>query len=132
MIAKQASSQSDIVFGSRYIEGGGIHGWNLKRKLISRVGNLITSQSLGVYCSDFTNSFRLYKRSVFEELLKDVESHGFGFQMEIMVRAIWKNMKIDEVPIVFVDRIFGASKLGSNEIYLFAKGIMKLFCTERK
>ena len=132
MIEKQIANDSDIVFGSRYIKNGGIHGWNLKRKLISRVGNLITTQTLGAYCSDFTNSFRLYKRSAFEELLKVVESHGFGFQMEIMVRAIWKNMKIDEIPIVFVDRIFGASKLGSNEIYLFAKGIMKLFCAERR
>ena len=87
MIEKMAVNNSDIVFGSRYIEGGGIHGWNMKRKLISRVGNLITSQSLGVYVSDFTNSFRLYKRKAFEELVGEVESHGFGFQMEIIVRV---------------------------------------------
>lgn len=130
MIAKQAAEDSDIVFGSRYIERGGIYGWNFNRKLTSRVGNFITTQLLGVEVSDFTNSFRLYKRKVFEDLLTRVESHGFGFQMEIIVRATWKNYKISEIPIVFVDRIYGSSKLGSDEIYLFLKGIWGLFNTK--
>ena len=51
----------DIIYGSRYIENGGIYGWNLMRKFISRVANFITSETLSVECTDFTNSFRLYK-----------------------------------------------------------------------
>ena len=127
MIAKQAAENSDIVFGSRYIENGGIYGWNFTRKLTSRVGNFITTQMLGVTVSDFTNSFRMYKRKVFEDLLSQVESHGFGFQMDIIVRAKWKNYRISEIPIVFVDRIYGSSKLGPEEVYMFLKGIWQLF-----
>ncbi len=57
---------------------------------------------------------------------------GFGFQMDIIVRACWKKFKIGEIPIVFVDRIYGASKLGTNEIYLFLLGLWKLGNTENR
>ena len=79
MIEKQKEENSDVVIGSRYIKDGGIVGWTFFRKLTSRIANFITSESLGVKVSDFTNSFRLYKREVFEELIKEVTNKGFGF-----------------------------------------------------
>ena len=79
MIKKMSETNADIVLGSRYINGGGIYGWNLVRKFTSRVANFITTEALSVECSDFTNSFRLYKKSKFDELVKSVENKGFGF-----------------------------------------------------
>lgn len=116
MIQKMKSTDADIVFGSRYIEGGGIYGWNLFRKLTSRVGNLITYLSTGVYLSDFTNSFRVYKREVIQKCIQTVKTMGYSFQMEIIIRALKYGYKVQECPVYFVDRIYGASKLG--ELFL--------------
>ena len=121
----------DIVYGSRYEIGGGICGWNLLRKLTSRIANFVTVQTLGIDVSDFTNSFRIYKRKTFQNLIPNVENMGFGFQMEIMVRAGWGNSKVGSVSVVFVDRIYGKSKLGSNEIYLYLNAIWRLVNTDR-
>ena len=122
----------DIVYGSRYGIGGGICGWNLFRKLTSRIANFVTVQTLGIGVSDFTNSFRIYKRKTFQSLIPGVENMGFGFQMEIMVRAGWRDCKVGSVPVVFVDRIYGKSKLGSNEIYLYLDAIWRLMNTNRE
>ena len=112
MINKMESSGSDIVFGSRYIPGGGIFGWNLYRKITSRVGNLLSYLSTGVVRSDFTNSFRIYKTSVFKDCIQTIKSMGFAFQMEMLIRAEKYGCKIVDCPVYFVDRIYGASKLG--------------------
>ena len=69
MIEKMKQTDCDIVYGSRYIKNGGIYGWNLMRKFTSRVANFITTEALSVECTDFTNSFRLYKKSKFDELV---------------------------------------------------------------
>lgn len=79
--------------------------------------------------SDLTGSFRLYRKSVLAELVKDCTSRGYAFQMEMMVRARNLGATIDEVPIVFVDRLFGDSKLGGAEIWMFLKGLMWLLIT---
>lgn len=79
--------------------------------------------------SDLTGSFRLYKRSVLEKLVENCTSKGYVFQMEMMVRARAMGYKIDEVPISFVDRVYGQSKMGGQEIVAFAKGLLYLFFT---
>lgn len=104
------------------------------RKLTSRVANFITSTALGSEFSDLTGSYRLYKkynklylREVFQQLITQITTKGYSFQMEILIRA-WKNgKKIEEVPIVFVDRIYGSSKLGTSEIITYLKGTLTLF-----
>ena len=131
MIEKMNSDNLDIVYGSRYEENGGICGWSFFRKLTSRVANFITVQSFRINVSDFTNSFRIYKRSIFESLIPDVQNRGFGFQMEIMVRAGWKKCRVGSVSIVFVDRIYGKSKLGPIEVYLYLNAIWRLLNTEK-
>lgn len=130
MIQLREAQNLDIVLGSRYVEKGGIHGWTFFRKMTSRIANFITNQSLGADISDMTNSFRLYKRECFQELLGQVKTRGFGFQMEIIVKAQWNKKKIGEVPIVFVDRIFGESKLGLGEIKKFLQSIWDLMHEE--
>ncbi|TPX49271.1 hypothetical protein SeMB42_g02669 [Synchytrium endobioticum] len=79
----------DIVTGTRYAEGGGVYGWDLKRKLISRGANFVASLILNPGVSDLTGSFRLYKRHVFDRVLASSEpSKGYVFQMEIMLGSM--------------------------------------------
>ncbi|KAL4466042.1 hypothetical protein ABPG74_004279 [Tetrahymena malaccensis] len=128
-IKKQAETNADIVTGTRYKKNGGVYGWDFMRKLTSRVANFIAKTTLGSSCSDLTGSFRLYKKDVIERIMKEIISKGYAFQMEILIRAQGYNYKIEEVPIIFVDRVFGESKLGANEINIYLKGVWKLFET---
>lgn len=119
----------DLVSGTRYIGSGGVYGWDLKRKLISRVANYITQVLLRPGASDLTGSFRLYKKKVLVDLVNSCKSKGFVFQMEMIIRARQLGYSIGEVPITFVDRVYGESKLGGSEIISFAKGLLYLFAT---
>ncbi|KAK9805612.1 hypothetical protein WJX72_007823 [[Myrmecia] bisecta] len=123
-IKKQKETGCDIVSGTRYAPGGGVHGWDFQRKFISRGANVLAEvllQSGGV--SDLTGSFRLYRKDVLQKLMPLVKSKGYAFQMEIIVRACGLGYTVGEVPIVFVDRLYGSSKLGTNEIVLYLKGL---------
>lgn len=126
-IKKQRETNADIVTGTRYAHGGGIHGWDLNRKLTSRVANFLASTLLAPAASDLTGSFRLYKKAVLEKALKSVKSRGYVFQMEIIVRAQYMGHTIEEIPITFVDRIFGESKLGAGEILAYMQGLVDIF-----
>lgn len=79
--------------------------------------------------SDLTGSFRLYKKDVLTKLIAACESKGYVFQMEMIVRARSLKYTIGEVPITFVDRVFGESKMGANEIIQFAKNLLYFFAT---
>uniref|UniRef100_A0A3Q4N4H8 Dolichol-phosphate mannosyltransferase subunit 1 n=4 Tax=Pseudocrenilabrinae TaxID=318546 RepID=A0A3Q4N4H8_NEOBR len=105
-IQKQKEGNYDLVSGTRYRGNGGVYGWDLRRKLI-----------------------RLYKKKVLESLVEQCVSKGYVFQMEMIVRARQLNYTIGEVPISFVDRVYGESKLGGNEIVSYAKGLLMLFAT---
>eukprot|EP00158_Paraphelidium_tribonemae_P001531 Partr_v1_DN24517_c0_g1_i1_m19736 putative dolicholphosphate mannosyltransferase len=123
-------TKSDIVTGTRYALGGSVYGWDLRRKLTSRVANYIAHVLLSPGVSDLTGSFRLYKKDVLVKLIEATTAKGYVFQMEMMVRAKHQfNFKISEVPISFVDRVFGQSKLGPNEVVQYLKGLAKLFLT---
>ncbi|RNA30528.1 dolichol-phosphate mannosyltransferase subunit 1 [Brachionus plicatilis] len=128
-IRHQKENDYDIVTGTRYAGDGGVHGWNIKRKAISRTANYVTQVLLRPGVSDLTGSFRLYKKRVLEKLVQSCISKGYVFQMEMMVRANQFGFSVGEVPISFVDRQFGESKLGGNEIFQFLKGLLYLFAT---
>ena len=121
------NTDCDMVSGTRYLPGGGVYGWDLNRKLTSRVANFLAATMLNPAASDLTGSFRLYKKSVLERIMPLVKSRGYVFQMEIITRAQYLGYEIEEVPITFPDRIFGESKLGPNEIVSYLKGLMDLF-----
>eukprot|EP00804_Cyclotella_cryptica_P008204 CCRYP_015135-RA/>CCRYP_015135-RA protein AED:0.35 eAED:0.35 QI:0/0/0/1/1/1/2/0/107 len=106
MISVMDGEGVEIVSGTRYRRGGGVAGWDTFRKLTSCGANF-----LATFCC------------------RRVQSKGYAFQMEILVRAHKAGMKIGEVPITFVDRIYGESKLGANEIFMYLKGLLKLFFT---
>ncbi|KAG5379118.1 hypothetical protein IGI04_026960 [Brassica rapa subsp. trilocularis] len=128
-IKKQLETNASIVTGTRYVKGGGVHGWNLMRKLTSRGANVLAQTLLWPGVSDLTGSFRLYKKSVLEDVISSCVSKGYVFQMEMIVRATRKGYHIEEVPITFVDRVFGTSKLGGSEIVEYLKGLIYLLLT---
>ncbi|XP_070574179.1 dolichol-phosphate mannosyltransferase subunit 1-like isoform X2 [Ptychodera flava] len=86
-IEKQKEKSYDIISGTRYIGSGGVHGWDFRRKLISRTANFIAQFLLRPGASDLTGSFRLYKKSVLQKLVDSCVSKGYVFQMEMLVRA---------------------------------------------
>lgn len=128
-IEKQLSGNYDVISGTRYVGTGGVYGWDFKRKLISRGANFLTQLLLRPGASDLTGSFRLYKKDVLEKLINSCVSKGYVFQMEMIIRARQFNYTISEVPITFVDRVYGESKLGGSEIIQFAKALLYLFAT---
>lgn len=127
MIAKQKEGDYDIVTGTRYAGNGGVYGWDLKRKLVSRGANLFADTVLQPGVSDLTGSFRLYRKAVLQEVITRTESKGYSFQMEMMVRAKGMGFKVAEVPITFVDRLYGESKLGGDEIVGYLNGVFQLW-----
>ena len=129
MVEQQRYLDLDIVSGTRYAQGGGVYGWDFKRKLISRGANFLTQILLRPGASDLTGSFRLYKKEVLEKLIRSCVSKGYVFQMEMIVRARQFDYTIGEVPISFVDRVYGESKLGGSEVFQFVKGLLYLFAT---
>ena len=127
MIRKQKEGNWDIVTGTRYAGDGGVFGWDLKRKMVSRGANLFADTVLRPGVSDLTGSFRLYKKAVLQEVINRTESKGYSFQMEMMVRAKGMGFSVAEVPITFVDRLYGESKLGGEEMVEYLKGVMNLW-----
>jgi len=137
MIQRMNDRGVDIVTGTRYAAtgttgtggGGGVYGWDTYRKVTSRTANFLADFLLNPGVSDLTGSFRLYERNAIDTVLPKVESKGYAFQMEIVVRARQLGFTFAEVPITFVDRIYGESKLGTNEIIQYLKGLLRLFLT---
>ncbi|EEB17163.1 Dolichol-phosphate mannosyltransferase, putative [Pediculus humanus corporis] len=125
----QKTQDFDVVTGTRYKGNGGVYGWDFKRKLVSRGANFLTQFLLRPGVSDLTGSFRLYKKPVLEKLVSSCVSKGFVFQMEMIIRAKENLFTVGEVPISFVDRVYGESKLGQTEIFQFIKALLYLFFT---
>src|SRR5262249_52445104 len=115
-----AQSGADLAVGSRYVAGGGTRNWGLGRKLVSRGGSLYARTILGVKVRDLTSGFKCFRRRVLEALpLDSVRTQGYGFQIEMTYRALRAGFRGVEVPIVFVDRRVGQSKM-SRAIFLEA------------
>jgi dolichol-phosphate mannosyltransferase len=107
-----ATGGADLVLGSRYVAGGGVRNWSLLRRTISRGGSLYAQVLLGVPVHDLTGGFKCYRRSVLERIdLDAVTSLGYAFQIETTYRALRAGFRVVEVPITFVDREAGGSKM---------------------
>ena len=104
----------DVAIGSRYVEGGSIPNWAWHRHLLSRGGNLYASAMLGLGVADSTAGYRCYSASILRRLdLERIRAEGYGFQIEMTYRARQHGAAICEVPISFVDRAAGESKMSS-------------------
>ncbi|MFK7990180.1 MAG: polyprenol monophosphomannose synthase [Sandaracinaceae bacterium] len=111
---------ADVVLGSRNIPGGGVEGWGVGRHVLSKGGSLYSRSILGLPVRDLTSGYKAWRRSVLAQIgLGQVQSEGYSFQIEMTWRAIQKGFRVEEVPIVFVDRRAGESKM-SRSIFLEA------------
>ena len=120
MLLARAREGADLVLGSRYVAGGGTVNWGAMRKLISRGGSLYARTILGVGVRDLTGGFKCFRRRVLEAVdLDTVSGQGYGFQIEMTFRALKAGFRVEEVPIVFVDRRVGQSKM-SRKIFIEA------------
>jgi dolichol-phosphate mannosyltransferase len=107
-----ALHHSDLVLGSRYVAGGRVVNWPRSRELLSRGGNIYTRVALGLPLADATGGFRAFRRTTLDKLdLGDVASQGYCFQVDTVWRAARAGLQIVEVPITFVERTQGASKM---------------------
>jgi dolichol-phosphate mannosyltransferase len=105
---------ADLVLGSRYVRGGSIPTWGLARRAISRGGNLYAQAVLQSRIRDLTGGFKCFRRGVLEAIgLDDVDARGYAFQIETTYRAARRGFRIEELPIAFVDREHGTSKMSS-------------------
>ena len=107
-----AATDADLVLGSRYVPGGSIGNWGLVRLIVSAGGSLYARLLLGVGVRDLTGGFKCYRREVLEAIdLDAIHSKGYAFQIETTYRALRKGFRVVEVPITFVDREQGHSKM---------------------
>ena len=109
-----ASASADVVLGSRYVPGGGVENWALRRRIQSRGGCTYARLILGLPTRDLTGGFKCWTRAALQALdLDGVDAHGYAFQIEMTYRAIRAGMTVSEVPIVFHERREGQSKMST-------------------
>lgn len=113
-LIRPISEGYDLVIGSRYIPGGVIPQWSLARRIISKGGNVYARLLLGVPIRDLTSGYRAFSARAFSLFnLDDVKAEGYGFQIELALKVNNGGGKVTEVPIRFIDRQFGTSKMSS-------------------
>ena len=106
---------ADVAIGSRYVRDGGVENWPLRRRVLSRGGNLYASIMLGVRLSDMTSGFRAFRADALVRLHpEECRSSGYAFQIEMAWRAKRSGMAVAEVPIIFRDREAGDSKMSAD------------------
>jgi len=128
-----AKEHADLVIGSRWVSGGKVENWPLHRIFISKAGNVYANLLLGAKIKDITAGFRVYKAALLQTLaLDEVAAQGYSFQIEMAWRSRQIGAKIVEVPITFVERVHGASKMGLNivteALWMVTKwGLVRIF-----
>jgi dolichol-phosphate mannosyltransferase len=111
----RAEQGADLVLGSRYVPGGQIPNWGLLRRFISRGGCVYAQVWLQTRVRDLTGGFKCYRRRVLETIdLDAIDAKGYAFQIETTYRALRKGFRVVEVPITFVDREEGGSKMSKS------------------
>jgi dolichol-phosphate mannosyltransferase len=108
----RALEHADVVLGSRWVPGGSVHNWPASRRVLSRAGNLYARVALGMDLQDATGGYRAYRAGALAEVgLAGVSSQGYCFQVELVWRAVRVGLTVVEVPISFVEREKGDSKM---------------------
>lgn len=114
----EAVSGAHLVIGSRWVPGGSVVNWPFHRKLLSRAGSLYSRTMLGLAVRDITAGYRAFRRETLESIdLSTVDSVGYGFQVDMTFRVALKGLRIVEVPITFVEREYGDSKMSGNIVF---------------
>lgn len=108
----RAAADADVVIGSRWVKGGSVVNWPLSRKALSVGGNLYTRLLLGMAVHDATAGYRVYRADALRAMgLSEVASQGYCFQVDLTLRAVRAGLRVEEVPITFVEREIGVSKM---------------------
>ncbi|WP_120005311.1 polyprenol monophosphomannose synthase [Nesterenkonia muleiensis] len=127
-----AIETADLVIGSRWVSGGSVVNWPLHRELISRAGSLYSRTLLGLKVRDITAGFRVFRRSTLEDIdLSSIESVGYGFQVDMTFRVAGQGKTITEVPITFVERTLGESKMSGGIVVEAVANVTKWGLTAR-
>jgi glycosyltransferase involved in cell wall biosynthesis len=117
-LPKLLNAKADLVIGSRWIQGGAVANWPKHRELISRAGNLYARVTTGIGVGDLTAGFRVYRADALRKLsLSRLEAQGYGFQVEMTLRSKTAGLEVVEVPILFVERAQGASKMTKEIVF---------------
>jgi glycosyltransferase involved in cell wall biosynthesis len=117
-LPKLLNANADLVIGSRWIQGGAVANWPKHRELISRAGNLYARVTTGIGVGDLTAGFRVYRADALRQLsLSRLEAQGYGFQVEMTLRSKTAGLEVVEVPILFVERAQGASKMTKEIVF---------------
>jgi dolichol-phosphate mannosyltransferase len=107
-----AAAEADVVLGSRYVPGGAVSNWGVLRRFVSAGGSLYARIVLGVSVRDLTGGFKCYRRAVLDTIdLDAIHAKGYAFQIETTYRALRAGFRVVEIPITFVDREAGGSKM---------------------
>jgi dolichol-phosphate mannosyltransferase len=107
-----AAAEADVVLGSRYVAGGAVGNWGVLRRFVSAGGSWYARMVLGAPVRDLTGGFKCYRRTVLETIdLEAIDSKGYAFQIETTYRALRAGFRVVEIPITFVDREAGGSKM---------------------
>jgi dolichol-phosphate mannosyltransferase len=120
----EAAGEADLVLGSRYVDGGAIANWGPLRRFVSAGGSIYARVLLGVPVHDLTGGFKCFRREVLETIdLDAIASRGYAFQIETTYRALRAGFRVVEIPIRFVDREQGSSKMSRT---IFAEAVWKV------
>jgi dolichol-phosphate mannosyltransferase len=112
-----ATATADLVIGSRYVPGGGVSNWPLNRRLLSRFANIYVRVVTRLRIRDATAGYRCWRREALMGLpISTLQSSGYSFQVEMVWETVQRGLRVVEVPIVFVERAQGASKLNRSAI----------------
>ena len=124
-----ALDDADVVVGSRYVPGGRVQNWPLSRRLLSRVANVVARLAVGRQVRDWTSGFRCYRARVLEALpfgAGGIESEGYAFQVDCVYHVHQLGFRVREIPIVFVDRTLGRSKMSRTEVRLAVQTLARI------
>lgn len=106
------ASLADVVLGSRWVWGGEVYNWPLSRRVLSRMGSAYSRLALGLPFRDITGGYRVYTQEILKKIdTSHLSSEGYCFQIEMLLKAYRKHVKITEVPIMFSERTEGYSKM---------------------
>jgi dolichol-phosphate mannosyltransferase len=117
-LLERVEAGADLAIGARWVPGGSVQNWPKHRELLSRGASLYTRTLLGMSVHDVTAGYRAYRTTALEKLsLDDVQSAGYCFQIDLTWRALQAGLQVEEVPITFVERELGASKMSQSIVF---------------
>lgn len=123
----RATQDKDISIGSRYISGGKVLGWRLHRRILSYFANLYVRFWLGLKVKDCTGGFRCFRRRAISDIgIERIRSKGYMFQIEVLTRCLRAGYSFREIPITFIERKEGKTKLGLPEVWEAIWGVLTI------